>query len=776
MTRIFLSLIFLFSSVFAMAQIGRLGQIANENNTQRTQNNLRGANNDSTNQNKEIPKGIKEWIVDERFGDITPVVPDTLSHLFPNSIFTAGIQGEYNTTGNLGAPRISRLFINRMRADQQFIFTQPYSFFIVTPGRYHFTNTLSPITNLTYNTAGNKANGEDHLTAKFAINAGKKIGAGFKFDYLYGRGFYANQPTSLFNYSMHGSYLGERYQAHVLFSTNHQKITENGGITDDKFITNPESFDDNYQASEIPTVLQQNWNRNSHLHAFITHRYSIGFNRKVPMTPEEIKAKKFAIEAKKQQEKEEEKQKAIKKAKKEGRKLNGRELEKQNIVTARPENAKIVGIEAKTIHTKDTTRMVVNGHAAADSLLAIDNKQKQDTAWTKNEYVPVTSFIHTFKFDKYERIYQAYQTPKNFYANNFRINSPFTGDSIYDDTKHFLLKNSFALSLLEGFNKWAKAGLKAFITHELRHFELPDNIARCSYNENNIYVGGQLSKKQGKTLHYLINGEVGLLGKDIGKIDIDAQADLNFKLFGDTLQLAANGFFRHYAPTFYYQHYHAKHFWWDNNNLDNMTHTRIQGLLSYAKTHTTIGITVDELTNYTYLAQTYNIGQQFQRTGVDVNVRQCSTPINVLTLSLAQNLAWGPLHLETVATFQNSSIQRALPLPKLNVYANLFLKFKIAKVLKTELGADVRYFTKYQAPDYSAALGQFVVQENKQPIELGNYPIVNVYANFHLQQTRFFVMYSHANEGSGTRNSFLVPHYPLNQRLLRFGLSWNFFN
>lgn len=776
MTRIFLSLIFLFSSIFAMAQIGRYGQIANENNTQRTQNNLHGANNDSTNQNKEIPKGIKEWIVDERFGDITPVVPDTISHLFPNSIFTAGLQGEYNTTGNLGAPRISRLFINRMRADQQFIFTQPYSFFIVTPGRYHFTNTLSPITNLTYNTAGNKANGEDHLTAKFAINAGKKIGVGFKFDYLYGRGFYANQPTSLFNYSMHGSYLGERYQAHMLFSTNHQKITENGGITDDEFITNPESFDDNYQASEIPAVLQQNWNRNNHLHAFITHRYSIGFNRKVPMTPEEIKAKKFAIEAKKQQEKEEEKQKAIKKAKKEGRKLNGRELEKQNIVIARPENAKIVGIEAKTIHTKDTTRTIVNGHAAADSLLAIDNKQKQDTAWTKNEYVPVTSFIHTFKFDKYERIYQAYQTPKNFYANNFRINSPFTGDSIYDDTKHFLLKNTFALSLLEGFNKWAKAGLKAFITHEMRHFELPDNMARCSYNENSIYVGGQLSKKQGKTLHYLINGEVGLLGKDIGKIDIDAQADLNFKLFGDTLQLVANGFFRHYAPTFYYQHYHAKHFWWDNNNLDNMTHTRIQGLLSYAKTHTTIGVTVDELTNYTYLAQTYNIGQQFQRTGVDVNVRQCSTPINVLTLSLAQNLAWGPLHLETVATFQNSSIQRALPLPKLNVYANLFLKFKIAKVLKTELGADVRYFTKYQAPDYSAALGQFVVQENKQPIELGNYPIVNVYANFHLQQTRFFVMYSHANEGSGTRNSFLVPHYPLNQRLLRFGLSWNFFN
>ena len=105
----------------------------------------------------------------------------------------------------------------------------------------------------------------------------------------------------------------------------------------------------------------------------------------------------------------------------------------------------------------------------------------------------------------------------------------------------------------------------------------------------------------------------------------------------------------------------------------------------------------------------------------------------------------------------------------------MYLRFKIAKVLKVDFGADIRYFTKYYAPDYSPALGQYTTQDNGvNNIEIGNYPIINVYANMHLKQTRFFVMMSHVNYSDG--NAFMVPHYPTNQSIIRFGLSWNFFN
>jgi hypothetical protein len=73
-------------------------------------------------------------------------------------------------------------------------------------------------------------------------------------------------------------------------------------------------------------------------------------------------------------------------------------------------------------------------------------------------------------------------------------------------------------------------------------------------------------------------------------------------------------------------------------------------------------------------------------------------------------------------------------------------------------------------------IGMYAVQGNETKTEVGNYPLINVYANFHLKHTRFFIMMSHVNSGMGDKNYFFTPHYVLNDRILRFGLSWNFFN
>ena len=143
---------------------------------------------------KEIPKGLKVWTIDERFGDRLMSQPDTMPHMYMNSIFNTGLRGEYNSLGNLGAPRQNRIFADRNEQDQ-FIFMQPYDYFLIRPSQFHFTSTLSPITNVSFNTAGDRTDGEEHLKILFAVNAGKKLGVGFKFDYLYGRGYYQNQSA-----------------------------------------------------------------------------------------------------------------------------------------------------------------------------------------------------------------------------------------------------------------------------------------------------------------------------------------------------------------------------------------------------------------------------------------------------------------------------------------------------------------------------------------------------------------------------------------------------
>lgn len=738
------------------------------------QRNRQGA--DSLGTDKEIPEGIHVWTVDPRFGDRVEAKPDTASHMFMNSIFTTGMRSEYNSTGNLGAPRQARLFIDRME-NNNFIFVNPYDYVVTPVEKFQFTNTLSPLTNISYNNCGNRTNGEDHFKTKFAVNAGKRLGIGFLIDYIYGRGYYNAQSTSHFKAALYGSYMGERYQAHLLFNTLHEKVTENGGITSELYITHPESFNENFATSEIPTMLEQNWNRNDNQHIFFTQRYSVGFNRKVPMTPEEIKARKFAIESQKEQDEKKARAKAEKEAMDAGVEFDKKNAKLPKSYSGRPDNAKVATKTAPADSAAIASgRVKVNGKNMADSLLAASNKAKEDTSWLKDEYVPVTSFIHTADFTTYRRIYEAYATPENYYLDTYKVKERLAGDSIYDKTSNWNLRNTFAIALLEGFNKWIKTGAKVFATHTLSHYVLPDSVGTSSWNEHSVAVGAQLSKTQGKSLHFNVTGDVAVVGYNVGEIKIDGGVDLNFPLLGDTMTLAASGFYHHVKPSFYFRHYQSRHLWWDSDDLSMIDHLRAQGVLNYAKTRTRFRFAFDEIKNYAYFASSFTNSDDNGRLYNMAYSRQASSPITVLTAEVAQDLAFGPLHWETTLTWQKSTKQDVLPLPAINAYTNMYLRFKIARVLNCDFGADARFFTKYAAPDYFPSLGQYTVQENENKQKIGGYPVINAYFNFKLSRARFFVMMSHVNCGSGNKEYFFTPNYPLNGRVFRFGISWDFAN
>ena len=750
-----------------------------------TNRNFNKHNNDTT-KNKEVPKGLKVWTIDRRFGDVFAATPDTMQHLFMNSIFNTGMYGQFNTTGNNYTPRINRIVIDRPLTDQ-FAFVQPYDYVTFQPDTYHFTNTLSPLTNIKYDNCGNKTNGEDHIDAKFSVNASKKLGVGFDLDYSYARGFYANQSTSHFGALLYGAYDGDRYKMHTMFSTYHRKAAENGGLLSDEYVTKPEIFEDQYSTEEIPTVLSQNWNRNNSLHFFLTQRYSVGFYRDVKMTEEEIKARKFAEQSKKENE---ERNKREADGTDDTKKGGRRKKAEPAAPMGRPDGAKIAGDEpAPVASTADSTRIKVEDQATMDSLLAAKAIEDSIAATMKKEYVPVTSFIHTLDFNTYDRIYQAYQSPAGYYANTYydrNADNAYAGDSIYDQTKLTQVKNIFAIAMLEGFNKWVKSGLKIFASHELRKFTMPDLVAGAtadekmlvtgSWNENTVSIGGQLIKSQGRTFHYNLTAETWLMGEDAGQLKVDFSTDLNFALWGDTVTLAAKAYFYNLHPAFYHRHYHSKHLWWDNDNLSKETRTRLEGLFTYRKTNTRLRVAIEEIQNYTYLGLSYD-RTTTGLTGMTASVNQCGSNINLMTAQLMQDFKLGPLHWENVLTYQNCNQQDVLPVPTFNLFTNLYLKFKIAGVLSVDLGADATFFTKYYAPDYSPLLSQYAVQQNEASrVELGGYPFVDVYANMHLKHTRFFLMYSHVNAGSGSRMQFLAPHYAQNNSILRFGLSWNFYN
>jgi hypothetical protein len=754
---------------------------ASGNITQRRDNQNFNKHNNDTTRNKEVPKGLYTWTVDRKFGDMIPVQPDTVHHLFQNTTFNTGMYGEFNSTGSNYTSRLSRIFINRAETDN-FIFTQPYSYVEKRPELFHFMNTLSPYTSIAYDNCGDKTNGEDHISAKFGVNAGKRLNVGFDLDYAYARGYFSNQSNSHFNGSLFSSYTGDQYNMHFFFNAGHHKITENGGIGDDNHITHPESFQDNLAENEIPTILEKNWNRNDHQNIFLTHRYNIGFYRKVKMTEAELKARAFAEASKKDKERREAEKKKGNKEEEQSSKKKGRE---QKQFTGRPEGARIMGAEPKrdSLMTDSISRRIkIEDQAKLDSLNRAQAIQDSIDATMKREYVPVTSIIHTLEWNNYNHRYQAYKTPDNYYLNRYyQKGLEYGNDTIYDQVKHMQVKNTLGLSLLEGFNKYMKAGLKGFITFDYNNYQMPDSTAEGvlysnKWTESNVSFGGQISKTQGKTLHFNLRAETWVGGALAGQLKFDFNTDVNFKLFGDTVQLAANAYFHRIEPVFLQRHYHAMHIWWDDDDKSKETRTHIEGRFSYKKTNTMLRIAVDEIQNYTYYGMSYDATTD-SRTNMTAGVYQESGNINVFTAQLHQNFRVGILNWENVLTYQNSSNKDVLPLPALNIFTNLYLKFRIAKVLNVELGADAIYFTKYYAPDYCPAINQFAIQQNEASrVELGGYPFIDVYANLKLKKVRFFVMMSHVNSGSGNRMSFLAPHYPTNSNVLHLGVSWPFFN
>ena len=685
---------------------------------------------DSTNTEiQSLPPKLYMWKLSETLGNRTIIPADTASLNFQSTNLVEGMFGHYNYLGNLGSPRLSRLFFEREESEPT-IFMAPFSSFFTRPDQVLFTNSNVPYTNLTYYKAGNKVNGEERFKSYFSVNVNKQLAFGFNIDYLYGRGYYQNQSTSHFNAGLFGSYIGEKYQVQAVYNNFFLKMNENGGIADDQYITRPENMSGGkkeYESTTIPVKLEQSSNRNKDFYIYLTQRYRLGFTRRIRSTQEG--------------------KPAVSVPKASSSPSSESEISASNNDIALPNDS----IASKSVSTLA---------AANDSLPSVSTADNDSLF--EEEFVPVTSFIHTLKVERSRHQFRSGSEPEGFFPDDYKLYKNYSNDS----TTAFSVKNVFGIALLEGFNKYAKAGLTAYISHKFSRYDLMNtdtltDMRRIRYTEQEIFLGGELAKREGKLLHYNVNGEVGLVDKAIGQFRVNANLDLNFRLWKDTVNFYARGYVSNTLPSFYMRHYHSNHYNWDNDNMDKEFRTRVEGELNISRWGTNLRAGVE---NYTYFNQS-------------ALPEQNGGNIQVLSATLKQDFRLGVFHLDNEVTWQKTSNETVLPLPQLSLYHNFYILAKLAKkVLTVQLGADVRYFTKYNAPAYAPGVQQFHLQPTDDLVEIGGYPIVNVYANLHLKRTRIFAMMYHVNAGMGSANSFLVPHYPINPRLFKIGVSWNFYD
>ena len=647
------------------------------------------AGNDSIkqeNKKKVVPVDVKAWVIDPTYGDVKPVDVDTLQHGFPGNSLADGYFGEYNSLGNLGSPRESRIFMNRPET-HNFLPLNNMGQSMIPNNLFKFYNTKSPYMNLSYDWCGSKQTGFDNFKAIYSNNVNKRVNFGSIFNYMYGQGYYDNQSTAFFNTSAWASYTGEKYDLHFRYTHYDWKMMENGGITDPTYITDPSAFSRSYGSDDIPTRLTRSQARMHHDEIMLNHRYHIGFHMM------------------------------------EGDSTNRHEV-----------------------------------------------------------FVPVTSIFHAFNLGNYRRRYSSYDNQTDFYSKYY-----FDNDTTDDKHSLFEMKNVVGLTLHEGFNKYAVAGLSAYVGFLTRKYEMPDIITVAdeqrktvaSYKDNDILIGGRIVRTQGTYIHYNADAEFIVAGDNAGDINVNGTGELNLPLsfisLPDTAQLQVEArFSRLYAHNMLV-HFHSNNLWWDSEP-DAETRIRLGAQLSVPRLGTRLSFAVENISDYIYLK---NIGSNVVSDSGesfishDVGVKQEGS-VQVLSLQLDNKLKYKGIHFDNIITFQKSTNDDVLPLPMISIYSNLYFNFVISKVLKTELGLEMRYFTKYDAPDYDPITSQFIIQNDNSKQSVGNYPVFSAYVNFALKKIRFYLSYYHFNQSNG--RYFTMPNYPMNPASLRFGVSWNFYD
>ena len=386
--------------------------------------------------------------------------------------------------------------------------------------------------------------------------------------------------------------------------------------------------------------------------------------------------------------------------------------------------------------------------------IGINREVKVTEDSTAYEYIPVTRFGHMIKFEEMKKRYYEPTLERKFYENTFdSINN--TNDTAAVRT----LTNLVSINLAEEFNRLMRFGLTGYVENEVQQFTFFKDSLLQKTTKSNIRVGGILAKSQGTNLGYSILGDIYLIGYRLGEFRLEGKAEGSFKIGKEDVMLAAGAFIRNEEPSFFIQNYYSNHFRWENN-FTKMYKTHVEGTFSLPKRKTKLHVGVENLTNLIY----------FNENALPL---QHDGNVQVLSADLKQDVSYGVFTLENNVIYQVSSNQDVLPLPMLTLYHNFYYHDKWFVDLYPQFGVSVRYHTNYFAPSYMPATGQFY---NQKTNEIGNYPVLSVYANFHLKKSRFFFEYNNLGRYFLQGWGYHMPNYPINPPMFKMGLSWNFYN
>jgi hypothetical protein len=422
-----------------------------------------------------------------------------------------------------------------------------------------------------------------------------------------------------------------------------------------------------------------------------------------------------------------------------------------------------------------------------------DNNPFNTTINTGNIYKDATLFIRQrYDLGKKDSIAINDSTTEYLFYSKLRLQHSFTYN-----TQNYFFKDTKADSLL--YKKWYDTTLSSKIaTYQLREqwqivtndfslIQFPDtkntsqfflagiklqnlrgtfnrtDTTTQSKNFYNLIVHGEYrNKTRNRLWDVLLKGEFYVNGLNSG--DYTAYGTiaryLN-KKWGDIRLIFTN---TNRTPSFVYNTFSAF-------NFKNTSITKKENIISFgaeaANPFINLSFKNHLITNYAYFTSRYKTAQNSKV----INLIQASATKKI---RLTKKLNW---YADVVLQQVDGSAPIKVPL--------IFTRNRFAlegifyKNLNLSTGLEFRYYTPYEAYNYSPAFGQFVPQDT---FKLKNLPDVSAFFHFRIKSFTGYIRgenlntMSFANGFGFTNNNFAAPHYPTQGLIIRFGIQWNFVN
>lgn len=380
------------------------------------------------------------------------------------------------------------------------------------------------------------------------------------------------------------------------------------------------------------------------------------------------------------------------------------------------------------------------------------------------------TFSHVLVFETNKRIYSDSYPKSGFYDTTY-ISLKLTYDSLYFRSIKNSVRFDFSTDETRKFRLGGGVGLRNEILDYSQTVLSHDTVygyVMAKWRRSNNVLLGRLYNSIGNKFRWQATGELFITGYRAGDFNLEGEIIKLFSLKKGIANWSVTGGIINRQPSFWYENWISNNFMWQNNMKKEFLFN-VGSSISYPARNFNLKFNYSVIKNYT----------DFDSTALP---SQYTNGLSIAAVTFSKGMKAWKFHFDPDITVQTSSNKEILDLPLLAGRAALYFEhlFRFRKTngkLNTQFGVDVSYNSLYHPYAYMPATGRYYRQYTT---ETGNYPFVNVFLNIKLQRTRFFLMFDHLNYGkmgsSITNNYCMVPEYPMNVTMFRFGLAWTFYN